>query len=160
MAWRIGNMRRIFENLKNSIFSAKQKDKFVGSDQYGNNYFEKGEDSSHNLRASRYIKKEFDPDFTIPKIPVEWEAWLRGRRDIPPTPEEIERNYIRMMQTKIRAEELDRKHLAEKETANSCPTPLTITEDIKPNHATSSFPKYEGFESAPGENINKLDKVK
>ncbi|KAH9500355.1 hypothetical protein Btru_071582 [Bulinus truncatus] len=156
MARRIGVLGRILGNLKNSLFTVKQNDKFVGIDKFGNKYFEKEGDNSHNLRASRYIKQNDETDWDIPEIPVEWEAWLRGKRKDPPTTEEIERNYIKMIQTKRRAEELDRKYSQKKNSVVSS-TSKDIAQDIEPSQQQNPFPQYEEYEFSPGEKYNKMN---
>ena len=40
MSRKPGNISRIFTNLKNSFFVAKQNNKYIGSDQFGNEYYE------------------------------------------------------------------------------------------------------------------------
>uniref|UniRef100_A0A2C9LYR3 NADH dehydrogenase [ubiquinone] 1 alpha subcomplex assembly factor 2 n=1 Tax=Biomphalaria glabrata TaxID=6526 RepID=A0A2C9LYR3_BIOGL len=159
MAKRIGTFSRIFINLKNSLFSVKQKDTFVGSDKFGNMYFEKLGDEAHNLRASRYIKQKDPQNVDIPETPVEWEAWLRGRRKNPPSVEEIESNDIKRIQTKNRAEELERKFSGRKISEPS-PSAKVITENIVPSQDRNPFPQYEEYELTPGEKYSSTDKIK
>ncbi|XP_012943190.1 NADH dehydrogenase [ubiquinone] 1 alpha subcomplex assembly factor 2 [Aplysia californica] len=153
MARRFGLIGKFFENFKNSLFVAKQKTKFVGTDQFGNKYFEKEGDDAHNLRASRYIEERKDLDrFDTPEVPVEWDSWLRGRREHPPSPEEIERNYKKMMQTKIRADKLDMKNTEQKESESLAETESQtgIGETVVSNTQKSEFPVYEEYEITPG----------
>ncbi|XP_059143070.1 NADH dehydrogenase [ubiquinone] 1 alpha subcomplex assembly factor 2-like [Physella acuta] len=151
---RVGILSRILTNLKNTFFIAKSKAKFVGSDQFGNRYFEKAGDDEHSMRASRFIEKKPGQDYSdIPQIPVEWHAWLRGRRTDPPTPEEIEKNNAKNMQTKLRAQELEKKFA--KQNLSSDSGSQAITEDIKPPQTQHSFPVYEEYEYKPGQKYNK-----
>uniref|UniRef100_A0A0B7BBR0 NADH dehydrogenase [ubiquinone] 1 alpha subcomplex assembly factor 2 n=2 Tax=Arion vulgaris TaxID=1028688 RepID=A0A0B7BBR0_9EUPU len=163
MAYRISNWRRMLVNLKNSIFITKQKDVFVGSDKYGNQYFERKGDTSRNIRSSRYIQEKVSTEASeIPEVPVEWNAWLRGLKKDPPTPEEIEKNYITMMKTKFRASELDKKFATKEhpESTTGSTTGSTITEDIKSNLEHNPFPKYDDLEKTPGELFSKQSKSK
>ncbi|BFY99987.1 hypothetical protein BsWGS_03027 [Bradybaena similaris] len=159
MARYVGGVKRLFVNFKNSLFTLKQKDTFVGSDQYGNKYFERVEDKNHNLRASRYIKepKNVEADY-LPEVPVEWNAWLRGLRKDPPTPEEIEANRVKMMKTKLRAAELEKKYPSNKPLITS--PHKGVTEDIKSNVQNIAFPEYDDLENVAGEFSKKSGKIK
>ncbi|KAK3759375.1 hypothetical protein RRG08_023493 [Elysia crispata] len=154
MSRKPGNISRIFTNLKNSFFVAKQNNKYIGSDQFGNEYYEIIGDSNRNVRGQRYIKERTGASsHDIPDVPVEWDAWLRGRRKNPPTEEEIQRNYVKMMQKKMRAEQLENKYSGEKIEEGS--EPNVLTETIVSNNPKTSFPKYEEFEDTPGQKYNK-----
>lgn len=154
MSRKIGNLSRIFTNLKNSFFIAKQSNDYVGSDQFGNEYYEKIADPERNVRGQRYIKERggASPQ-DIPDVPVEWDAWLRGRRKNPPTEEEIKQNYVKMMQKKMRAQRIESKFSDTK--ADEEPKPDAITETIVSNNPKTPFPKYEDFEDTPGQKYNK-----
>lgn len=78
---------------------------FMGTDLFGNKYYEKKADPRVGRRkVSRYFeppeKNAFDQE-----ISPEWEAWLRGRRDDPPTAEELQYNkaFMEMKQQKAQA---------------------------------------------------------
>uniref|UniRef100_A0A8C8S3T7 NADH:ubiquinone oxidoreductase complex assembly factor 2 n=1 Tax=Pelusios castaneus TaxID=367368 RepID=A0A8C8S3T7_9SAUR len=88
----------------------------VGSDQFGNQYFRIPEHQSwagQNIRERRFAEcvdqKEYN--YEVGDIPTEWEAWLRKRRQDPPTMEELLKNekYREEMKQKvIEASEKDR----------------------------------------------------
>ncbi|GFN98516.1 mimitin, mitochondrial [Plakobranchus ocellatus] len=154
MSRKPGNISRFFTNLKNSFFVAKQTSKYIGSDHFGNEYYEVIGDSSRNIRGQRYIKEKAGlSTHDIPDVPVEWSAWLRGRRKNPPTEEEIKRNYGKMMQKKLRAEQLEKKFSQVSEENESDKS--LITETIISNDPKTPFPKYEDLEDTPGQKYNK-----
>ncbi|CAG5118280.1 unnamed protein product [Candidula unifasciata] len=158
MARYIGGFKRAVVNFKNSLFIMKQKDTYVGSDQYGNKYFERVEDKGHGMRASRYIEEPKNVEtHYLPEVPVEWNAWLRGLRKEPPTPEEIEANHKQMLKTKLRAAELEKKYPSKKPLI----TPRDgVAEDIKSNIKNIAFPEYDDLEVAAGELSEKAKKAK
>ncbi|XP_048391475.1 NADH dehydrogenase [ubiquinone] 1 alpha subcomplex assembly factor 2 isoform X2 [Stegostoma tigrinum] len=64
----------------------------VGTDQFGNKYYYVPEQKSwtgQTIRSKRMIeavnRKEIE--YEVGNIPSEWEAWIRGRREDPPTKE-------------------------------------------------------------------------
>ncbi|RUS86615.1 hypothetical protein EGW08_005631 [Elysia chlorotica] len=154
MSRKPGNISRFFTNLKNSFFVAKQSNKYIGSDQFGNEYYEKIGDSDRNVRAQRFIKERSGASsHDIPDVPVEWDAWLRGRRKNPPTEEEIKQNYVKMMQKKMRAEQLENKYSGIK--TDDVSGPNVLTETIVSNNPNAPFPRYEEYEDTPGQKYNK-----
>lgn len=98
-------LKIIFQNFLKSLRPRQFTGTYMGSDLFGNKYFEKQADPSVGRRkASRYFeppeKNAFDQE-----ISPEWEAWLRGRRDDPPTAEELQKNraFMEMKQHKAQA---------------------------------------------------------
>jgi len=50
---------------------------------------------------------KFIIDISVPKIPSQWEAWLRFQRDEPPTLDELKYHNTRIETIKIKAKELE-----------------------------------------------------
>lgn len=147
-----GIIARIWHGLQKSLMRESQVVKMVGEDHLGNKYFEKLADPARNRRASRWVEprdasQSADPTF-IPEVPMEWEAWLRRRRNNPPTQEEIDMNYAIGLRTQMYAKELEEKMNSSREPAA---TNKSYTETITQGHFTSEFPKYEDYEQTPGE---------
>jgi len=86
------------------------------------------------------LPRWFDPatkeDFQQ-EVPAEWEAWLRHRRNEPPTEDEIKASYALMLLKKKNAAALEAK------TPSGAPT--------KPSKGMESFPQYgEEYEQMSG----------
>ncbi|RWS03482.1 mimitin-like protein [Dinothrombium tinctorium] len=103
------------QRLINSVWKPPQASKFlegrvlVGKDPYGNTYYEIPPDPSRGKRQSRrmYVPaagKDFEDE-----IPMEWQAWLRQRRDDPPSEAEILRNVALMELKQKKAREIEEK---------------------------------------------------
>ena len=100
-------LKIIFQNFMKSIRPREFKGTYKGTDLFGNKYYEKAADPGVGRRkASRYFdpaeKNAFDAE-TSP----EWEAWLRGRRDDPPTQEEMQYNKAFKEMKQLKAQELE-----------------------------------------------------
>lgn len=69
------------------------KPKYVGKDHWGNIYYEKLTPYNDKRPVSRfYAREDIDPmkpvvEYT--EVPPAWDAWLRFRRQEPPTEEEV-----------------------------------------------------------------------
>lgn len=124
-------LKIIFQNFMKSIRPREFRGTLRGSDLFGNKYYEKVADPSVGRRKpSRYFepldKSAFDQvllqvdsdsvrqsiingdDFLcLQEIAPEWEAWLRGRRDDPPTLDELEYNKALMEMKQKKAEAID-----------------------------------------------------
>jgi len=113
----------------------------MGTDVLGNKYYEIPPDPSRGKRrASRWfepvIKENFEQD-----LPAEWQSWLRGRRETPPTVEEIAENTRIMLMKKENAAKLE----AEKKPSKSL-------EIEAPKKGFDSYPNYgDDYEFHPGE---------
>lgn len=102
-------------------------------------------------------------------IPVEWEAWLRGRRQDAPSQDEIDKNIHATINVKRKASEMDEKYAREKLAISREEEKIFETKtnedvlkrakvpDIKSDYVDSTkegekttFPKYKEFEDIPG----------
>uniref|UniRef100_A0A0L8GSN0 NADH dehydrogenase [ubiquinone] 1 alpha subcomplex subunit 12 n=2 Tax=Octopus bimaculoides TaxID=37653 RepID=A0A0L8GSN0_OCTBM len=126
--------------FKNSLYSVKQQQRIIGKDHFGNVYYEKEANPSRNLRGARWVEPADGDQMTPPDMPIEWEAWIRGKRQNPPTEEEIQRNYAKMMRTIQRAKELDQKY------ASASPK----SEEKVLSQTPRKFPEYPEYEIIPG----------
>ncbi|XP_029640994.2 NADH dehydrogenase [ubiquinone] 1 alpha subcomplex assembly factor 2 isoform X1 [Octopus sinensis] len=136
--------------FKNSLYSVRQQKRIIGNDYFGNVYYEKEANPSRNLKGARWVERADGDQMTPPDMPVEWEAWIRGKRQNPPTEEEIQRNYAKMMKTIHRAKELEQKY------ASASPK---FEENVLPR-TRREFPEYPEYEIIPGEKTETDDKKK
>ncbi|KFM58385.1 Mimitin, mitochondrial, partial [Stegodyphus mimosarum] len=99
--------RTIASNFLKSLRVPFQKEIHVGEDHYGNNYFESPpRKGGIRKTATRWFVPKEEGDWQQ-NLPAEWEAWLRGRRQNPPTYEEVQRNLEIANLKKMRAAELE-----------------------------------------------------
>ena len=126
--------------LRNFIQSLKPRrihGDLMGTDYFGNKYFEIPANPQIGKRKpSRWFEPKVKEDFDQ-EIPAEWEAWLRGRRDVPPSEEELLRNLAIMEQKKVNAKEIE-QNILEKEVKG-----------------IASFPKHTEYEIMPGKEQEK-----
>jgi NADH:ubiquinone oxidoreductase subunit len=135
----------ILRNVIQSLKPRKIQGDLVGTDYFGNRYFEiPANPQIGKRRPSRWFEPKSKEDFDQ-EIPAEWEAWLRGRRNIPPKEEEVQRNLAIMKQKKENAKEIalretrvNEKNILEKEI-----------------RGMESFPKYDEYEIMPGKEQEK-----
>ncbi|XP_071799661.1 NADH dehydrogenase [ubiquinone] 1 alpha subcomplex assembly factor 2-like [Asterias amurensis] len=103
-------------NFIRGIFRLGRSSKIlVGTDHLGNKYFEIPERSTITtkeglLKARRICEAKYShADYEEGMIPIEWEAWVRGKRNDPPSHEEIMRREQMTVIVKKRAKELEAK---------------------------------------------------
>lgn len=124
----------IIRNFINSLKPRQIRGNLVGSDYFGNKYYEIPANPSIGKRKpSRWFEPPTKDDF-MQEMPAEWEAWLRVRRNEPPTEEEVMKNYAIMQIKKKNAIEVDKKAGAM--------TPL--------EKGYETFPKRPEYETVPG----------
>ncbi|XP_019864668.1 NADH dehydrogenase [ubiquinone] 1 alpha subcomplex assembly factor 2 [Aethina tumida] len=124
----------IIRNFINSLKPRQIRGNQVGSDYFGNKYYEIPANPSIGKRKpSRWFEPPTKDDF-MQEMPAEWEAWLRVRRNEPPTEEEVMKNYAIMQIKKKNAIEVDKKAGAM--------TPL--------EKGYETFPKRPEYETVPG----------
>ncbi|XP_067140181.1 NADH dehydrogenase [ubiquinone] 1 alpha subcomplex assembly factor 2 [Centruroides vittatus] len=148
-------LKMIFTNFIRSLRpkNVLSQGKVAGKDQFGNTYYEIPADPSRGKRVpKRWYKPEIDEDWEK-EVPIEWEAWLRGRRGDPPTKEEIDKNYQTMMLTKKHAEKL----AAEAEEKMGV---KQIKAEVKSTKTQEKFKVIEEFESFPGEKYSENQQKK
>lgn len=132
-----GVIVQIWKNFVASITTKRLPGKEVGRDHFGNKYFEIPADPSRGKRKPRrWFEPRIEENFTA-EMPAEWEAWLRGRRTVPPTQEEIAYNQALMESKKQKAALLEGKAAREREQRQHGETP------IQQSH--SSFPSYDDY---------------
>ncbi|XP_054587757.1 NADH dehydrogenase [ubiquinone] 1 alpha subcomplex assembly factor 2 isoform X2 [Nothobranchius furzeri] len=70
--------------------------------------------SGRHVRAKRMVEAANPSvhEYTEGSIPIEWDAWIRGRRKEPPTIEELLMNEAQFKQIKLKAKELEEKERA------------------------------------------------
>ncbi|KAJ8921640.1 hypothetical protein NQ315_010549 [Exocentrus adspersus] len=125
----------VIRNFINSFKPRQIRGNLMGSDYFGNKYYEIPPNPSVGKRKpSRWFKPPKKDDF-MQEMPAEWEAWLRMRRKEPPSEEEIMKNLAIMQMKKKNAVEID---------ANAGKvTPM--------KKGVETFPKRYEYEVVPGE---------
>ncbi|KAI0213855.1 hypothetical protein LSAT2_001033 [Lamellibrachia satsuma] len=98
-----------------------------------------GSDPANDVKAQRRLEPRDDDQFKVPTVPVEWMTWLQHRRKEPPTTEEREQNYVKMIITQQRAKELEDKRRVED------PEPDKEV-DISQLNKKMSFPRYADYD--------------
>lgn len=89
MAKERGLFRIIFRDFIRSLTPKSIKHTCIGTDYNGTKYFEITQEiKSQHKKPNRYFVPVNKDDFEQ-EMPAEWEAWLRGRRKLPPTEEEV-----------------------------------------------------------------------
>lgn len=133
----------IFRNFINSLKPRRFQGDLMGTDHFGNKYFEIPSEGNRAKRARYFEPPGKDKEDGFDKeLPAEWEAWLRGRRGHPPTDAEIKANYQLMLDKKKKALEIENKF---KGTKIEEQTVASVEKQMK------SFPKYKEYEHVPGE---------
>lgn len=132
-----GLIRIILRNFINSFKPRQIRGIPVGSDYFGNKYYEIPPNPSiGKSRASRWFEPPEKDDF-MQEMPAEWEAWLRGRRKDPPSEHEVMKNLAIMQIKKKNAAEIDKN-------AGQI-TPM--------EKGFESFPKRSEYEIVPGKKL-------
>lgn len=96
----------VFNNFIKSL-KPKVKETPIGIDAQGNKYFEIPADPQGGRRLPRRWFVPIDEEKGIPT--PEWSQWLRGRRNEPPTHEEILYNEAIANTKKVNAENIEKK---------------------------------------------------
>ncbi|XP_068224260.1 NADH dehydrogenase [ubiquinone] 1 alpha subcomplex assembly factor 2 [Palaemon carinicauda] len=132
---RRGLIREIFKHFTAS-FKPRQNGVYMGDDYFGNKYYEIPADPSRGKRnPKRFYVSPVDMRYDQDNMPAEWDAWLRYRRDTPPSEGELKGNLTIATMKKENAEKIEGSRPAGKQTHSDM----------------SSFPIYEDFEVTPGE---------
>lgn len=136
---------KAFRNFIDSFKPRSTTAELMGEDRLGNKYYEaKVTTSSHRTKPHRYYAPHSGEEDFMQELPAEWEAWLRGRRKVPPSPEELAKNYEIMMLKKENAKQLE----AEREGSKLLDAPT------KPK-GFESYPQYgNDFEDEPGRSLD------
>lgn len=119
----------------------------VGRDDAGFTYYETPADPARGIRRPRRSFTGRNEDSWSDPMPAEWEAWLRYRRDDPPTPEEIYANMELAANRKRLGDESNRK--------------LSTTKE--PPRSTTVFDRYphrKDYEPTPDGDFSKILKGK
>ncbi|XP_020788028.1 NADH dehydrogenase [ubiquinone] 1 alpha subcomplex assembly factor 2 [Boleophthalmus pectinirostris] len=89
----------------------------VGTDHLGNKYYlipEQKTWTGRAVRAKRMVEAANPSEFEYMEgsIPIEWDAWIRGRRKEPPSEEEMMKNISYREQIKQKAQEVEERDQA------------------------------------------------
>lgn len=83
--------------------SAQEKIAYVGKDHLGNKYYEKYRPSDWRVHRRYFEREKLNEDeyfSDLSRVPPAWDAWLRYRRQQPPSPDEVaeSENYFKVQQ--------------------------------------------------------------
>lgn len=120
----------------------------VGTDHLGNKYYfipEQKTWTGRVVRAKRMVEpvNPSESEYVEGNIPMEWDAWIRGRRKEPPSMEELMKNISYREQIILKAQEVDARDLAllvEEHKEGLVATPRTVA---KGHAAATSFGKEQ-----------------
>lgn len=143
-----GVFQTIWKSFSESLIPNFTRRKLVGEDYLGTKYYEtESRQNSIHKKPNRYFVPVNKDDFEQ-ELPAEWEAWLRQRRKQPPTEEEVNANYQKMIEVKKNAAELDVIHAKEREAATeslSIGSESNVLQHPLDLHPSTSFPKYDEY---------------
>lgn len=137
----------------------RTRQRLVGTDLHGNQYYE-------TIREGRKPKREMitkikHVEYTPDLIPIEWEAWIRGKREDPPTHEELLSEQKRVKTLKERARQVEEKDREQQALEDAPPqiaaqvghaaAPLYESLDNR-TQPTSTGTTFQPGEWAPGSN--------
>nr|CDS29080.2 Ribosome binding protein 1 [Hymenolepis microstoma] len=154
----------------------KGKGHLVGVDKMGNRYFEEEPDKESLVphranKPKRYylLPGQVSPEDSwiqmnaeLPRLPSEWDSWLRHRRSDPPTEEELARNAAAAEMRAIKGREFEEKFREElRQRAAKAGEDLSFksfspSKDSAPKSSSQNkdgvpFPHHPGLEVGPGE---------
>ncbi|OXA63478.1 NADH dehydrogenase [ubiquinone] 1 alpha subcomplex assembly factor 2 [Folsomia candida] len=133
-------LKMIWTNFIKSFRPRQITGNLIGKDRFGNQYFEIPPNPSIGKRkAERWFQPtgKNELDHFDKELPAEWESWLRGRRDNPPSEEELVKNQAIALLKKQNAAELEIKHAK----------PGAPPKEEK----MQDFPMYPEYETRPGD---------
>ncbi|XP_041642519.1 NADH dehydrogenase [ubiquinone] 1 alpha subcomplex assembly factor 2 [Cheilinus undulatus] len=139
-------MSRIFGALRRTFGIVRD---YVGTDHLGNKYYiipEQKTWTGRQVRAKRIVVAANPAEFeyTEGSIPMEWDAWIRGRRKEPPSIEELLKNESYREQIKLKAKEVEDRDLALQAKEYKEGLVATPTRTLAKGHAASTgFGKEE-----------------
>ncbi|XP_054466726.1 NADH dehydrogenase [ubiquinone] 1 alpha subcomplex assembly factor 2 [Anoplopoma fimbria] len=139
-------MSRIAAALRRTFGIAREH---VGTDTLGNKYYiipEQKTWTGRAVRAKRMVEaaNPTEYEYIEGSIPMEWDAWIRGRRKEPPSNKELLKNETYRENIKLKAKELDEKDLALQAKEYEEGLVATPAKTLAKGHAaTASFGKEE-----------------
>ncbi|KAL6114043.1 ndufaf2 [Pungitius sinensis] len=121
----------------------------VGTDALGNQYYIVPEQKTWTgrlIRAKRMVEaaNPTEYEYIEGSIPMEWDAWIRGRRKEPPSAKELLKNELYRKDIKLRAKEMDEKDLTLQAKEYEEGLVAAPAKTVAKGHAsTASFGKQE-----------------
>ncbi|KAK5614600.1 hypothetical protein CRENBAI_016025 [Crenichthys baileyi] len=133
----------------------------VGNDHLGNKYYFIPEQKSwtgRHIRAKRMVEaaNPAEHEYMEGSIPMEWEAWIRGRRKEPPSIEELMVNESQREQIKLKAMEVEEKDLALQAKEYNEGLVATPARTVAKGHAAATVFGKEEFSEEPSSTANKF----
>ncbi|MEQ2223791.1 hypothetical protein ILYODFUR_000810 [Ilyodon furcidens] len=133
----------------------------VGTDHLGNKYYFIPEQKSWtgtHIRAKRMVEaaNPAEHEYMEGSIPMEWEAWIRGRRKEPPSIEELMVNESQREQIKLKAMEVEEKDLALQAKEFNEGLVATPARTVAKGHAAATVFGKEEFSEEPSSTANKF----
>ncbi|XP_072172957.1 NADH dehydrogenase [ubiquinone] 1 alpha subcomplex assembly factor 2-like [Diadema setosum] len=137
-------------NFVRALFrSSKPAKILVGVDKLGNKYYEIPSTTNalgEEMKARRSVESSVSHfEYEAGMVPIEWEAWVRGKRIDPPTEEEIAMREKKTRIIKARAAEVERKDKERQELEYHEGLVARPVQTTAKGHASS--PTYEKVDS-------------
>ncbi|XP_031712006.1 NADH dehydrogenase [ubiquinone] 1 alpha subcomplex assembly factor 2 isoform X2 [Anarhichas minor] len=121
----------------------------VGTDTSGNNYYVIPKQKTWTgrlVRAKRMVEaaNPTEYEYIEGSIPMEWDAWIRGRRKEPPSAKELLKNESYRENIKLKAKAVEEKDLALQAQEYEEGLVATLAKTVAKGHAsTAGFGKQE-----------------
>ncbi|XP_015251488.1 PREDICTED: mimitin, mitochondrial [Cyprinodon variegatus] len=133
----------------------------VGTDHLGNRYYlipEQKTWTGRHVRAKRIVEaaNPAEHEYMEGSIPMEWEAWVRGRRKEPPSIEELMLNESQREKIKLKAIEVEEKDLALQAKEYEEGLVATPTRTVAKGHASTAIFGKEELSQEPTSTANKF----
>ncbi|XP_047238389.1 NADH dehydrogenase [ubiquinone] 1 alpha subcomplex assembly factor 2 isoform X3 [Girardinichthys multiradiatus] len=115
-------------------------------------------DKGRHIRAKRMVEaaNPAEHEYMEGSIPMEWEAWIRGRRKEPPSIEELMVNESQREQIKLKAMEVEEKDLALQAKEYNEGLVATPARTVAKGHAAATVFGKEEFSEEPSSTANKF----
>lgn len=151
-------MSRIFGLFRRTFGAVREH---VGTDHLGNNYYlipEQRSWTGRHIRAKRMVEaaNPAEHEYIEGSIPMEWEAWIRGRRKEPPSIEELMTNESQRKHIKLKAMEVEEKDLALQAKEYEEGLVATPVRTVAKGHASAAAFGKEEFSEQPTSTANKF----
>ncbi|XP_054895323.1 NADH dehydrogenase [ubiquinone] 1 alpha subcomplex assembly factor 2 isoform X1 [Poeciliopsis prolifica] len=133
----------------------------VGTDHLGNKYYSIPEQKTwtgRQIRARRMVEAANSAEYEYMEgsIPIEWEAWMRGRRKEPPSIEELMMHESQMNEVKLKAKEMEEKDLALQAKDYEEGLVATPGRTVAKGHASATVFGKEELSEEPTSTANKF----
>ena len=64
--------RSIVDYFKRESALKSIPDRYIGTDDFGNKYYERSGDPSKGIKIQRRVEPPFEDNYRVPEVPAEW----------------------------------------------------------------------------------------